>query len=93
MSKPIPALFPCTLTADEANALLECRYTADGGMDTVHSPRELPSKIADIILEEELTPLQVQAALVAAWGRILNNGRISLPRRKSSIHQDHSKTE
>lgn len=93
MSKPIPMLFPCTLTTDEANALLAYRYTADGGMDTIHSPRELPGKIADIILEAELTPLQAQAALVAAWGRILKSGRISRPRQKSSIHQDHSNME
>ncbi len=81
MSKPILVPFPCTLTLDEANVLLERIYTADGGVDLHHSPKELPGKIADIILEAELTPLQAQAALVAAWGKILERGRFTLPRR------------
>ncbi len=88
MSKPIPVPFPCILTIDEANALLEYRCTANGGMDFIHNPKKLPGKIADIILEAELTPLQAQAALVAAWGEILKNGRFSLPRQIRSVHQD-----
>lgn len=59
---------PITMTAAEANKLLQKHPAALAMADT----------IAVDLVEKRLTPLEAQAVLTAAWAGVMKIGRLSL---------------